>query len=156
MDFSSVSSLEPVDSGVRARARWNTKGMRKFLRGPRRVCEEAAQQDLDSMREDAKGLSREGGFAAMQAEARRLVDSKAPKAAGFVTLLRNSFAARVRWKEAGEMRVIYGPRRAEQRRAEMDLESMRTSQAVHKDTAVRRDSLAATSRRLQQQAEHEG
>ena len=102
------------------------------------------------MREAAKGLSRAEGFAAMQAEAKRLLDGKAPKSVGFVSAFGNSYAACVKWREAGGFRHIYGPRRGEKRRAEMDLESMREGRAVHGDTVEGRCSLAATSQRLQQ------
>ena len=121
MDFSRAGSTECVGMSFRAHVHWREQGLRRHTHGPRRSDKRTAQQDLDSMREAATGLSRAEGFAAMQSEAKRLGDGKAPKREGSVAAFGNSFAACVRWREEGEMRYIYGPRRGEKRRAEMDL-----------------------------------
>ena len=77
MDFSSVGSVEAVVDGFRARVQVAPEGSRRQFRGPRRPDEKSAQKDLHSMRAAANGKSREEGFSAMEAEAKRLRDRKA-------------------------------------------------------------------------------
>ena len=68
-------------------------------------------------------MSRDDGFAAMATEAKQLREGKAPKEHGSVMLMEDCHRARIQWREPGEMRYAYGPRRAEMRRAEEDLEA---------------------------------
>ena len=127
MDFSSVGSLEPVDGGFRARFRWNANGSRKPCRGPRRQGEEAAKEDLESMRAAARGKSREDGFAAMKAEADALKAGKPPKEVGFIQNDNNAFRARVQFREEGAKRDIPGPWRPEEEAAKDDLACIRAA-----------------------------
>ena len=53
------------------------------------------------------------------------------------------------------MRNAYGPRRAEKRRAEEHLETMREKSSGQVDPAARRAALAAEAHRLQELAERE-
>ena len=107
------------------------------------------------MRAAASGMSREDGFAAMAAEAKRLIACKAPKKVGSVVLFGKDFVARIRWMYGGEERHAYGPRRSEERRAEEDLEVMREASSRHEDVLASRKAVEAEVRRLQQQAETE-
>ena len=127
MDFSSVGSLEPVDGGFRARFRWNANGSRKPCRGPRRQGEEAAREDLESMRAATSGMSREDGFAAMKAESDALKAGKPPKEVGMIDRDGNSFRARVQFREQGALRHIPGPWRPEEEAAKADLYAMRAA-----------------------------
>ena len=111
--------------------------------------------DLASMRAAASGKGREDGFAAMHAEAKRLIAGKAPKAEGSVKRFSVGFAALIRWTEAGEERRAYGPRRSDERRAEEDLECMREASSRHEDVLASRKAVYSEVRRLQQQAEDE-
>ena len=107
------------------------------------------------MRAAANGLGREEGYAALEAEADRLKAGKPPKEEGSVTVFGNSSCACFRWREGGQMRYVYGPRRAEKRRADEDLEPLREASVGQADPAARRAALAAEAHRLQQQAETE-
>ena len=74
MDFSSAGVTEQVDGAFRAHVQRSDKGSTgRHIHGPRRPDEDAAKDDLESMRAAASGMSREDGFAAMAAEAKRLI-----------------------------------------------------------------------------------
>ena len=133
MNFWNVGSVQRVDGGFRARVRWNANGLLKTCPGPRRPDEDAAKADLQSMRAAASGMGREDGFAAMDAEAKRLIAGKAPKAEG----------------------SIKRSRRSEERRAEEDLEIMREASSRHEDVLASRKAVDAEVRRLQQLADTE-
>ena len=66
----------------RAHVQWSDNGRNRNIRGPFRLDEEAAKEDLESMRAAASGMSREDGFAAMKVEADRLKAEKALKEEG--------------------------------------------------------------------------
>ena len=91
----------------------------------------------------------------MAAEAKRLIAGKAPKAEGSVELMGTSFRASIRWRVEGSIIPARGPRRAEKRRAEEDLEALREASSGQVDPAARRAALAAEAHRLQQLAERE-
>ena len=78
MDFSRSGTTERVGASFRAHVQWNDKG-KQHAHGPNRPDEEAAKEDLESMRAAASGKSREDGFAAMKAEADALKAGKPPK-----------------------------------------------------------------------------
>ena len=107
------------------------------------------------MRAAASGMSREDGLAAMDAEAKRLIAGKAPKAEGSIKRSSTDSRALIRWKVGGEERCAYGPRRSEERRAAEDLEVMREVASRHEDVLASRKAVDAVVRRLQQQAEYE-
>ena len=107
------------------------------------------------MRAAASGMGREDGFAAMAAEAKRLIAGKAPKAEGSVEPMGTAFRASIRWRVEGSIIPARGPRRAEKRRAEEDLECMREASSRHEDVMASRKAVDAEVRRLQQQAETE-
>ena len=155
MDFSRAGYVHSLPDAFRARAKWKDGGRLRECDGPRRPDEETAQRDLESMRAAARGMGRGDGYAAMAAEADRLKSGKPPKEEGSVMVFGNSSVACVRWREAGEMRYAYGPRRAEKRRAEEDLEALREASPNQVDAAARRSALAAEAHRLQQLAERE-
>ena len=91
----------------------------------------------------------------MAAEAKRLIAGKAPKAEGSVELMGTVFRASIRWRVEGSILPARGPRRAEKRRAEEDLECMREASSRHEDVLASRKAVDAEVRRLQQQAETE-
>ena len=95
MDFSSVGSVQPVDGGFRARVRLSINGSCKLCPGPRRPDEEAAKEDLESMRAAASGMSREDGCAAMKAEADELKAGKPARELGFIEGAGKAFRAHV-------------------------------------------------------------
>ena len=70
-------------------------GKKRHIRGPCRPDQQAAQEDLETMRAAASGMGREEGFAAMAAEAKRLSDGKMPKEAGSVEPFGKGFRARI-------------------------------------------------------------
>ena len=155
MDFSNVGITEGVSDAFRAHVKLRINGKQRNAYGPRRPDEEAAKDDLESMRAAASGMSREDGFAAMKVEADRLKAAKAPKEEGSVVLFGRSFRARLRWTDGGEGRRAYGPRRCEKRRADEDLEFMREASSKHNTVLARRIAVTAEVSRLQQQAEDE-
>ena len=110
MDFSSVGSVEPVAGKHRARVRWNADGKFEVCRGPCRPDEEAAKDDLESMRAATRGMSREAGIAAMAAEAKRLREGKPTTEGGCVKEIERSYRAVFCCQDE---RDIKGPRRAE-------------------------------------------
>ena len=132
-----------------------TLGVNRNIQGPRRPDEGAAKGDLASMRAAASGVAREEGFAAMDAEANRLEEIKAPKEQGSVEEFDGGYRADMQWREQGSQRHAHGPRRAEKRRAEEDLEALREVSSNHADPAARRAALVAEAHRLQQLAERE-
>ena len=142
-------------NSFRAHVEHREEGAKRHIPGPWRPDEEAAKGDLVSMRAAATGLGREDGFAAMDAEAKRLIAGKASKAEGSVKRFSAAFAALIRWKVGGEERRAYGPRRSEERRAEEDLECMREASSKHEDVLASRKAVDVEVRRLQQQAETE-
>ena len=62
------------------RSQYREEGAKRHIPGPWRPDEEAAKEDLEAIRAAASGMGREDGFAAMAAEAKRLIAGKAPKA----------------------------------------------------------------------------
>ena len=72
MDFCNAGVTEHVGDAFRAHVQWRHHGKQRHAYGPRRQDEEAAKGDLESMRATASGKDREQGFAAMEAEAKRL------------------------------------------------------------------------------------
>ena len=108
--------------------------------------------DLQSIRAAGSGMGRDEGVAAMAAEAKRLREGKPMAEGGCVKEIERSYRAVFRWEDE---RDVIGPRRAEKRRAEDDLEALREASVGHADPAARRAALAAEARRLQQQADTE-
>ena len=78
MDFSRVGAVEADGAAYCARVQPTVGGKRRQIRGPYRPDQQAAQEDLDSMRAAASGMSREDGFAAMDVEADALKAGKPP------------------------------------------------------------------------------
>ena len=101
------------------------------------------------MRSAARGMGRAEGFAAMDAEANRLREGKTPKEHGSVGHFDGGYRADMQWREGGGQRHAHGPRRAEKRRAEDDLEALREASSNHADSAARRAALVAEAHRLQ-------
>ena len=128
-----VGYIDRDGNVFRARVEFTEEGTLRNIPGPWRTDEEAAKIDLASMRAAASGMSREDGFAAMAAEAKRLIAGKAPKVEGSIKRLSSGFAALIRWTDGGQERRAYGPRRSEERRAEGDLECMREASSKHED-----------------------
>ena len=91
------------DCVFRAHVQWKGKGrgIKQHIHGPRRPDEDTAKDDLESMRAVANGKSREEGFAAMGAEAKRLRDGKAPMKNGSAMPLEDCHRARIQWGESG-------------------------------------------------------
>ena len=136
----------------RARVQYKEEGTLRDILGPWRPDEETAKADLQSIRAAAGGMGREDRFAAMAAEAKRLREGKPMTEGGCVKEIERSYRAVFCCQDE---RDIKGPRRAEKRRAEEDLEALREAAVRNADPAARRDALAAEARRLQQQAETE-
>ena len=63
MDFSKRGKTERAGAGFRAHFQWYDKGSSRNIYGPSREDQQAAHEDLDSMRAAASGMSREDGFA---------------------------------------------------------------------------------------------
>ena len=105
------------------------------------------------MRAAASGMSREDGFAAMEAEAKRLREGKPKPQGGCVKDQEGTFRAVFHWSDAGVERELDGPRRAEKRRALDDLEAMRSAQSGIDEAAAQKSARAAEASRLQQQVE---
>ena len=124
MDFSNAGTTKPAGAGFRAHVQWNDKGAKRNIYGPSREDQQAAHEDLESMRAAASGMSREDGFAAMAAEAESLKAGKPPSKQGSVLAGENGFYARFQWRATGEKRHVYGPLRAEEKRAQADLEAV--------------------------------
>ena len=137
----------------RALVQYREEGAKRHIPGPWRPDEEAAKADLASMRAAASGMSREDGLAAMDAEAKRLTAGKAPKPEGSIEPMGTVFRARIQWRVEGSIIPARGPRRAERRRAEEDLECMREAASRHEDVLASRKAVDAEVRRLQQPAE---
>jgi hypothetical protein len=150
-----VGFVQSADNAFRARVQYRAEGALRDIPGPWRPDEEAAKADLASMRSAASGMRREDGFAAMDADAKRLIAGKAPKAEGSVKRFSVGFSALIRWKVGGEERRAYGPRRSDERRAREDLDVMREASASHEDVLASRKAVDTEVRRLQQQAEDE-
>ena len=155
MDFSNAGATERIGDAFRAHINWRVGGKQRNAYGPRRPDEDAAKDDLDAMRAVASGMSREDGFAAMAAEAERLKAGKPPSKQGSVEHLGDGYRARVDWRATGEMRQVHGPRRAEEKRAQADLEAMREAASMHDDVLQSRIAIFIRARYLQQQAEAE-
>ena len=66
MDFSNAGTTKPAGAGFRAHVQWNDKGAKRNIYGPSREDQQAAHEDLESMRTAASGMSGEDGFAAMK------------------------------------------------------------------------------------------
>ena len=82
MDFSRVGFAQALSGAFRARVQWRQDGHLRVGPGPRRPTREAAEEDLESMRAAASGMSREDGFAAMAGEAEPLIDGEPPELGG--------------------------------------------------------------------------
>ena len=155
MDFAQTGATPRDGTAFSAHVQWSSNAGKRNIYGSRRPDEDSAKKDLQSMRTAVSGMGREEGFAAMEAEANRLKEGKAPIEPGSVILFGDRFAACIKWDEAGTVRRAYGPRRAEKRRAEEDLEALREASPNQADPAARRAALAAEAHRLQQLAERE-
>ena len=60
MDFSNAGTTEPAGDAFRAHVQYRcAKGANRNIYGPRRPDEDAAKDDLESMRAAARGMSRE-------------------------------------------------------------------------------------------------
>ena len=152
MDFSRIGVAEADGAAYCAHAQMRVGGKNRNIRCPYRPDQQAAQEDLESMRAAASGMSREDGFAAMAAEAKRLREGKPMTEGGCVKETERSYRAVFRWQDE---RDVKGPRRAEKRRAEGDLEALPEASVGLADPEARRAALAAEAHRLQQQAETE-
>ena len=127
MDFSRAGYVHNLPGAFRARAQWKDGGRPRECYGPRRPDEEAAKDDLESMRAAASGMSREEGFAAMKVEADALKAGKAPKKVGSIERAGKVFRAHLHFREEGTDRDIHGPWRPDEETAKADLESMRAA-----------------------------
>ena len=128
MDLSNAGVTEQVDGAFRAHVQRSDKGSTgRHIHGPRRPNEEAAKEDLESMRAAASGMGREDGFAAMKAEADELKAGKLPKEVGVIDRDSNGFRAHVHFSEKGSQQNIYGPWRPDEEAAKGDLQSMRAA-----------------------------
>ena len=74
-----VGFVERDGNTFRARVQYKEQGVLQHIPGPWRPDEEAAKDDLASMRAAASGMGREDGFAAMKVEADLLKAGKAPE-----------------------------------------------------------------------------
>ena len=63
MDFSRAGAVQALSGAFRARVQWKQDGHLCEGPGPRRPTRKAAEEDLESMRAAASGMSREDGFA---------------------------------------------------------------------------------------------
>ena len=104
MDFTRAGYVHSLPDAFRARVKWKDSGRLRECDGPRRPTEEAAKEDLESMRAAASGMSREDGFAAMKVEADELKAGKPPKEVGYVDGGGNGFRAHVEFMEEGARR----------------------------------------------------
>ena len=136
MDFSRAGCVHSLPDAFRARVKWTDSGRLRECYGPRRPDEGAAKGDLESMRATASGKDREEGFAAMEAEAKRLRESKAKPQGGCVKESEGSYRAVFHWLDASAERDVKGPRRAEKRRAEEDRDALREASSNQADTAA--------------------
>ena len=109
MDFSRVGAVEADGAAYCAHVQPRVGRKRHHIRGPNRPDQQAAQEDLDSMRAAASGMSREDGFAAMDVEADALKAGKLPKEVGFIQHCGNAFRARAQFREEGAKGDIPGP-----------------------------------------------
>ena len=100
MDFTKCGALHIKGAVQRAHVQWWDNGANRHIYGPFRPSEEAAKQDLESMRAAASGMSREDGFAAMKVEADELKAGKPPKEVGFIQHAGNAFRVRVQLQAA--------------------------------------------------------
>ena len=127
MDFYNRGAIERAGNASRVHVPWYHKGANRNIYGPCRPDEEAAEEDLESMRAAASGMSREDGFAAMKIEADELKAGKPPKEVGSIERDGNSFRAHVMFREQGALRNIPGPWRPEEEAAKADLYAMRAA-----------------------------
>lgn len=103
MDFSHAGATEPAGVAFRAHVTWYDKGAKRNrnIYGPRRPDEEAAKDDLESMRTAARGMGREDGFRAMDTKAKLLRDDKAPKDQGSMDEVDGGYRADIQWLDEG-------------------------------------------------------
>ena len=115
----------------------------RYIDGPRRGIEQRALGDLNAIRAAVPAdASREDGFEAMEAAAKRLKADAAAEAAakrlkadaaaeaGGVEKVGHEYRARVRYvTSSGGRHNIYGPCRGTDSRAQADLETMRAAAA---------------------------
>ena len=71
-----VGFIEGNGNAFRARVQFKVEGTLRHIPGPWRPDEEAAEEDLQSIRNSAIGMSREDGYAAMKIEADRMKAGK--------------------------------------------------------------------------------
>ena len=126
----------------RARVQYKEEGALRDIPGPWRPDEEAAKGDLQSIRVAGSGMGREERLAAMTAEAKSLREGKPMTEGGCVKEIERSYRAVFRWEDE---RDVKGPRRAEKRRAEDDLEALRETSVGLADPEARRACLLYTS-----------
>ena len=108
MDFSRAGAVEALAGAFRARVQWRQDGHKCVGPGPTRPMREAAEEDLESMRAAASGMSREDGFAAMNVEADALKAGKPPKEVRYIDRDDNSFRAHVEFRDEGANDIIRG------------------------------------------------
>ena len=96
MDFSQAGATRRDGAAFSAHVQWSGQGGKRNIYGPRRPDEDAAKEDLESMRAAARGMGREEGFAAMDAEANLLKEGKAPKEPGSVEEFDGGYRADMR------------------------------------------------------------
>ena len=127
MDFSRIGVVEADGAGYCAHVQPRFGRKTRHIRVPFRPDQQAAQDDLESMRAAASGMSREDGFAAMKVEADELKAGKPPKEVGFVARDGTSFRAHVQFREQGAKQHIPGPWRPDEEAAKADLYAMRAA-----------------------------
>ena len=110
MGFSNAGATKPAGAGFRAHVTRYDKGSRRNIYGPNRKDQQAAREALESMRAAAIGMGRDEGFAAMEAEAKRLREGKAPREQGNIEEMDGSYRADI-WSCGGGH--VHGPRRRE-------------------------------------------
>ena len=98
MDFSRAGVVKPAGESYRVHVQWRGNTGKRDIYGPRRPDKQTAQLDLESMRAAASGMGREDGFAAMDAEAKRLIAGRASKTEGSIKRSGIVFRALIRWK----------------------------------------------------------
>ena len=125
----------------------------RHIRGPGRSNKQRALGDLNIIRAAApEGASRADGFQAMEAAAKRLKDVAAAEAGG-LEKVGDEHRARVQYlTTSGERRVIQGPRRHDERRAQADLEAMRAAAQNQPSRAEHLKAMADKAHALQEHA----
>ena len=128
-----VGFIDRDGNALRALVQYRENGAKRHIPGPWRTDEEAAKDDLRSMRAAASGMGRDEGVAAMAAEAKRLREGKPMTEGGCVKEQQGSYRAVFRLSD----RELDGTRRAEKRRTEEDLEALREASVGLADPEAR-------------------